>query len=213
MPQNKTEMTGGRIELSLFAPHATGDDIAKLCFEAREQSFFAVCVNGSRIELACALLEDSDLRVVALVGFPLGAADSDAKRLETEIAVDHGAHEIDFVVNLGRLKDGDSKYVLRELRDIVEAADERNVKAVIESHLLTREEKILACGLAGEAGVKFISASTGFHTPATSVEEVKLLHEAAGPEIGVKAWTAPGEAPALLDAGATRIGLPFISRR
>ena len=148
------------LELTLFAPVATRGNVEKLCAEAREQNFYAVCVNGSRVELARTLTEESDVQVVALIGFPFGASDSDAKRYEAEIAVDHGAHGLDVVINLGRLKDGDSRYVLRELRDIVEAADERPVKAVMETHLLTREETILACKLALDSGAQFVATST-----------------------------------------------------
>jgi deoxyribose-phosphate aldolase len=198
-----------RIDHTLFAADATRRDIERLCTEAREHGFFSVCVNGSRVELARAALEESEVRVVALVGFPLGAADPDAKRYEAEIAVDHGAHEIDFVINIGRLKDGDGDFVLREMRDIVEAADERPVKAVLESHLLTREEKILACRLALDSGAQFICSSTDFHAPDVAVEEVRLLREMVGEEFGVKAAGGIRDARtalALIEAGATRIG-------
>jgi deoxyribose-phosphate aldolase len=202
-----------QIELTLFAPHATRADFEKLCAEASAQHYFAVCVNGSRVELVRTLLEESKTQVVALVGFPLGAADTDAKRYEVEIAVDQGAHEIDFVLNLGRLKEGDSNYVLREMRDIVEAADERTVKVILEAHRLTPEEQTLACTLAAESGVKFVSAATGFHTPATAVEELRALQQAAGSDLKVKCWTTFEAAGALLEAGAARVGVPFISRQ
>lgn len=198
-----------RIDHTLFAADATRRDIEKLCAEAREHFFFSVCVNGSRVELARAALEESEVRVVALVGFPLGAEDPDVKRYEVETAVDQGAHEIDFVINVGRLKDGDGDFVLRELRDIVEAADERPVKAVLESHLLTREEKILACRLALDSGAQFVCTSTDFHAPDVTVEEVRLLRETVGEEFGVKAAGGIRDARtalALLEAGATRIG-------
>ena len=197
------------IESALFAPDATRRDIEQLCAQARENGFHSVCVNGSQVELACAVLEDSDIQVVALVGFPLGAGNSDAKRYEAEVAADQGAHEIDFVINLGRLKDGDRNFILREMRDIVEAADERPVKAVVESSLLTREEKILVCELALDSGVKFVATSTDFHAPAVTVEDVKLLCEVLGDQAGVKAaggihdWKTIA---ALIDAGAKRIG-------
>ena len=198
-----------RIDHTLFAADATRRDIEKLCGEAREHCFFSVCVNGSRVELARAALEESEVQVVALVGFPLGSNDPDAKRYEVEIAVDHGAHEIDFVINIGRLKDGDGDYVLREMRDIVEAADERPAKAVLEGHLLTREEKILACRLALDSGAQFVCTSTNFHAPDVTVEEVRLLRETVGDEFGVKAAGGIRNARtalALIEAGATRIG-------
>src|SRR6266404_2012623 len=198
-----------RIDHTLFAADATRRGIEKLCAEAREHGFFSVCVNGSRVELARAALDESEVQVVALVGFPLGSNDPDAKRYEVEIAVDHGAHEIDFVINIGRLKDGDSNFVLREMRDIVEAADERPAKAVLESHLLTREEKILACRLALDSGAQFVCTSTDFHAPGVTVEEVRLFRETVGEEFGVKAAGGIRDARTalvLIEAGATRIG-------
>jgi deoxyribose-phosphate aldolase len=198
-----------RIDHTLFAADATRGDIEKLCAEAKEHGFFSVCVNGSRVELARTLLEETEVRVVALVGFPLGTADPDAKRYEAEIAADHGAHEIDFAINIGRLKDGDSNFVLREMRDIVEAADERPVKAVLESHLLTREEKILACRMALDSGAQFVCTSTDFHAPDVTVEEVRILRETVGEDFGMKAAGGIRDtrmALALIEAGATRIG-------
>ncbi len=210
MPENFTAPDAARhIEYTLFAAEATRLDVEKLCAEAREHSFHGVCVNGSRVELAQALLEESGVQVTALVGFPLGAGDADAKRYETEIAVDQGAHEIDLVINLGWLKDGDRNAVLRELRDIVEAADERPVKAVLECHLLTREEKILACRLALDAGARFVVTSTGFNAPDATVAEVQLLSEAAGDGLGVKAVGGVRDRKtvlALIEAGAERVG-------
>jgi deoxyribose-phosphate aldolase len=199
-----------RIDFTLFAPDATRADIDALCAEAREKSFYAACVNSSRVELARALVEDSDVQVVALVGFPLGASDADAKRYETEIAVDHGTHEIDFVINLGRLKDGDHHYVLREMRDLAEAADERPVKVILETHLLTRDEKILACQLALDSGVQFIATSSDFHAPPVTVEEIQFLRETLGPAFGLKAAGGIRDAQTaqqLITAGATRIGV------
>lgn len=198
-----------RIDFTLIAADATRQDVEKLCVEARQHSFFSVCVNGSRVELARTLLEESGVQVTALVGFPLGANDADAKRYETEIAIDNGAHEIDFVINLGWLRDGDRNAVLREMRDIVEAADERPVKAILESHLLKPEEKVTACRLAAEAGAQFVVTSTGFHVPEVMVEEVKLLSGTVGGELGIKAaggiWNRE-MALRMLESGAGRIG-------
>jgi deoxyribose-phosphate aldolase len=197
------------VESALFAADATRHDLEQLCVEAKEHGFHGVCVNGSQVELARAILEESELQVVALVSFPLGAADPDAKRYETEIAVDYGAHEVDYVINLGRLKDGDRNYVLREMRDIVEAADERPVKAILETHLLTREEKILACQFALDSGIKFVVTSADFHAPAVTFEDVKLLCEILGEQAGVKAAGGIRDlktATALVEAGAQRIG-------
>jgi deoxyribose-phosphate aldolase len=208
MPEISKELAR-HVDYTLFAADATRRGMEKLCAVARAQSFYSVCVNGSQVELACALLEESGIQVTALVGFPLGANDADAKRYETEIAVDYGAHEIDFVINIGRLKDGDRNYVLREMRDIVEAADERPVKVILESHLLTREEKILACQLTLDSGAQFVSTSTDFHAPDVTVEEVIVLRGMVGEELGIKAVGGIRDAQtalALLEAGATRIG-------
>lgn len=197
------------IDHTLLKPEASKADIEKLCREALQHKFYSVCVNGSRVIQARALVEDSDVKVAAVVGFPLGAMDADAKRYETEIAIDHGAEEIDLVLNIGRLKEGDSKYVLRELRDVVEAADERPVKVIIESCLLTREEKIVACELVVESGAKFIKTSTGFSTGGATIDDVKLLREHVGPKFGVKASGGirdTAAALAMIEAGATRLG-------
>jgi deoxyribose-phosphate aldolase len=197
------------LEHTLCAAEATEREVEQFCDEARESSCFGVCVNGSRVELARARLEESSQQVVALVGFPLGAGDTDAKRYETEIAVDHGAHEIDFVVNAGWLRDGDHRRVLREMRDMVEAADERPVKAVLELARLSEEERITACELALDSGVKFVCAGTGCYGPAVSVDEVKWLRERLAGQIAIKvAGKVPDArtARALIEAGAMRIG-------
>ena len=133
----------------------------------------------------------------------------DAKRFETEAAIDEGAHEVDVVLNLGRLKDGDDKYVLRELRDVVEAADERPVKVILETGLLTQAEKIRACHLVVESGAHFVKTSTGFSASGATVADVRLLRETVGPRFGVKASGGIRDAKTALEmivAGATRLG-------
>ena len=188
---------------------ATASEIETLCAEARQFRFHCVCVNGSRVELAYALLEETGVKVTTTVGFPLGAADSDAKRYETELATDKGAHEIDLVMNIGLFKDGEHTSVLRELRDIVEAADERPVKVIIETCLLSREQKITACKLVLDSGARFVKTSTGFNGAGATVEDVRLLRETVGERFGVKAAGGIRDAQtarALLEAGANRIG-------
>jgi deoxyribose-phosphate aldolase len=197
------------IDHTQLKPDAMAKDIEKLCAEAREHRFFAVCVNGSRIELARHLLEGADGKVASVVGFPFGAMETDVKRFETEAAIDGGAHEIDVVLNIGRLKDGDDAFVLRELRDIVEAADERTVKVILETCLLTREQKIRACQLVVEAGAHFVKTSTGFNSGGATIEDVKLLRETVGPGFGVKASGGIRDAAiaqAMIEVGATRLG-------
>ena len=132
------------IDHTLLKPDATLRDVKRICGEAREHNFHGVCVNGSWVVEARHFLAGSNVKVATVIGFPLGAADSDTKRFETEAAIDNGAQEIDVVINIGRLKDGDDSYVLRELRDVAEAADERPVKVILETSLLSREEKIRA---------------------------------------------------------------------
>jgi deoxyribose-phosphate aldolase len=198
-----------RIEVSLWRPGATADDVKKLCQQAREQKFHGVCVSSSRVELALTLLEETEIKVTALIDFPFGAVDSDVKRYETEVAVDFGAQEIETVLNHGRLKDGDSKYVLRELRDIAEAAEERTVKVVLEPRLLTREDIVLACELIMDSGAHFVCAGTGLNGPATP-EDVKLLRETVSEKFQVKALADIRDAQttlALIGAGAIRIGV------
>lgn len=198
------------MEIMVSGPEVTRAAVEKVCAEARARNYHSVCVNGSRVEVARAALEESNVQVVALVGFPLGASDSDAKRYETEVAVDSGAQEIEFVINIGRLKDGDQQFVLREMRDIAEAADERLVKAVLETHLLTPDEKILACRLALDSGIHFVATSTDFHSPAASLEEIRVLRETLGEQLGIKAAGQIRDlqaAQAFLEAGANRVGI------
>jgi deoxyribose-phosphate aldolase len=197
------------IDHTLLAPDATASDVEKLCAEARQFRFHGVCVNGSRVELARHLLEDTPVQVVATVGYPLGAMSQDAKRFETEAAIDDGAQEIDVVLNIGLLKDRADHSVLRELRDIVEAADDRPVKVILQSSLLTAEEKLRACALAIESGAKFLNTA-GWNGSGATTEDVKLLRQAAGQDLGI---AASGDirdfktAIELLQAGATRLGV------
>lgn len=197
------------IDHTLLKPDATRGAVEKLCAEAREQRFHCVCVNGSRVLEALAFLEGSDVKVTTVIGFPLGAMDSDAKRYETEVAIDNGAHEIDVVLNIGRLKDGDHAYVLRELRDVVEAADERPVKVILETGYLTTEEKIAACRIVLDGGAQFVKTSTGFGPGHATVEDVKLMRETVGAKFGVKAAGGIRDtqtALAMIEAGANRLG-------
>jgi deoxyribose-phosphate aldolase len=197
------------IDHTLLKADATAKQIEQLCAEARAHHFFSVCVNGSHVARARYFLEDSDVKVACVAGFPLGAASTDAKRFETEAAVDDGAHEIDVVLNIGRLKDGDDKYIFRELCDVVEAANDHTVKVIIETCLLTHDEKIRACELIIESGAHFVKTSTGFSTSGATIEDVKLLRQTVGPKFGVKASGGirdTATALAMIEAGATRLG-------
>jgi len=197
------------IDHTLLKPDATRVQIKQLCAEATEHQFASVCVNGSRVELAYSLLEECDVQVCTVVGFPLGAMDADAKRYETEAAVDAGAHEIDMVMNIGRFKDEEHDYIVREIRDVVEAADDRIVKVILETCMLTNDEISQACKLVVQAQAHFVKTSTGFGSAGATLEHVRLMRETVGQFSGVKA--AGGvrnaeDARAMIQAGATRIG-------
>ena len=197
------------IDHTLLKPDATRSQLEQLCAEAAEHQFSTVCVNGSRVELAYSLLEDSDVQVCTVVGFPLGAMDADAKRYETEAAVDAGASEIDMVMNVGRFKDGEHEYIVREIRDVVEAADDRVVKVILETCLLTNDEIAQACKLVAQAQAHFVKTSTGFGSAGATLEHVRLMRETVGQFCGVKASGGIRDAKtarAMIEAGATRIG-------
>jgi len=197
------------IDHTVLKPDASAAQIEQLCAEARAHQFFSVCVNGSWVAAARHCLDGSDVKVASVVGFPLGAMSSDVKRYETEVAIDDGAHEIDVVLNVARLKAGEDKYVLRELIDVVEAADERTVKVILETCLLNDEEKVRACKLVVESGAHFVKTSTGFSTAGATIADVKLMRETVGPKFGVKASGGVRDAQtalAMIAAGATRLG-------
>ena len=200
-----------QIDVALWKPVVSAAEILVLGTEAREQQFRAVCVHGAHVALAYSQLGDSGVKVVALVGFPLGAADADVKRYETEVAIDADAHEIEVVPNLGLLKDGQLKQCLRELRDVVEAADERPVCVALETALLTRDEILHAVDLIVDSGAQAVSTGTDFWPDVrVSADDVKLLREAVGPKFIVKATGGVRDAQtalALLEAGASRISL------
>jgi deoxyribose-phosphate aldolase len=198
------------IDHAQLKPETSQAQIERLCAEALEHKFFSVCVNGCWVATACHLLEGSDVKVTSVVGFPFGAMTSDAKRFEAEAAIDDGAHEIDMVLNIARLKAGDDKTVLREIIDVVEAADERTVKVILETCLLTDEEKVRACHIVVESGAQFVKISTGFNPGGgATLADVKLLRETVGPKFGVKASGGIRDtktALAMIEAGATRLG-------
>jgi len=187
-------------ELTLVRADVTRAQIEKLCADAVERGCCGVCVNSSRVTDAYHFGADAGLKVVSTIGFPFGAMDSDAKRYEVETAVDAGAHEFDVVMNVGFLKDGAREAVLRELRDVVEAADERPVKELVDLSLLDASEVTTACQLVLDSGAQFLSVSA-------PVERVAELAKAMGPKFMVKAFASKmAEATRLLEAGAKRIG-------
>lgn len=196
------------IDHTLLRVDARATDIETLCQEAIQHSFHSVCVHSSRIVQAAHLLELHAIQVCSVVGFPLGAMDSDAKRYEAEVAVDLGATEVDMVLNLGRFFDGDEDYVIREIRDVIEAADGAIVKVILETQLLKPSEIVRACELVLAAEAHFVKTSTGWNG-GTTVEHVKLMRETVGRNCGVKASggiRTREQAIALLEAGASRLG-------
>jgi deoxyribose-phosphate aldolase len=199
------------IDHTLLKPDATQEQIAQLCFEARKYGFASVCINPTWVELCAKLLEGSPVKVCTVIGFPLGATSAEVKAFETQVALDHGATEIDMVINVGALKARDLELVAKDIRGVVIAAHSRKsiVKVIIEAILLTDEEKTIACLLAKEAGADYVKTSTGFASGGATVHDVALMRRVVGPEMGVKA--AGGvrtyeDAENMIKAGATRIG-------
>jgi deoxyribose-phosphate aldolase len=199
------------IDHTLLKPDATQEQIAQLCFEARKYGFASVCINPTWVELCAKLLEGSPVKVCTVIGFPLGATSAEVKAFETQVALDHGATEIDMVINVGALKARDLELVAKDIRGVVAAAHARKsiVKVIIEAILLTDEEKTIACLLAKEAGADYVKTSTGFASGGATVHDVALMRRVVGPEMGVKA--AGGvrtyeDAENMIKAGATRIG-------
>ena len=200
-----------RIDHTLLKADARRADFEKVCAEARTYGFASVCVNTARLPEVVALLTGSPVLPIAVVGFPLGAMESEAKALETRRAIDLGAKEIDMVLPVGALKDGDYDAVLSDIEAVVLAARLRKipVKVILETSLLTREEKIAACVIAKRAGAAFVKTSTGFGTAGATADDVRLMRAIVGAEIGVKASggiRSREDALKMIAAGADRIG-------
>lgn len=208
-PLSHTELTV-RLDASFWKPAASAREFAACCAEARERHYRAVCVPGARVALAAAGLEDSAVKVVALIGFPLGANDPDVKRYEAEVAIDFGAQELELVLNLDHLKNGHLSAALRELRDLVEAADERPVCAALETKALTRAEITAACAMLNDAGVQTVATGTDFWPDArVTADDVKALRDGLDAKIAIKAVGNLRELRVANDwiaAGATRLG-------
>jgi deoxyribose-phosphate aldolase len=201
----------GMIDHTLLKPDATSDKIAQLCFEAKKYHFASVCVNPTHVKLCADLLKDSEVKVCTVIGFPLGATSPEVKAFETQNALDNGATEIDMVINIGALKAGENELVARDIRGVVEVGHKAGalVKVIIETALLTDEEKVVACLLAKEAGADYVKTSTGFSGGGATVHDIALMRRAVGPSLGVKASGGihtHEEAEAMVAAGATRIG-------
>lgn len=201
----------GWIDHTLLKPEATSDDIKRLCAEAREYRFATVCVNPVYVSLARSLLEGTGVGVCAVVAFPLGATLPEDKVYETRRVIQNGAVEVDMVMNIGALKGQAYGLVLNDILMVAQEAHERGarLKVILETALLTRREKILACLLAQAAGADFVKTSTGFGPGGATVEDVALMRRVVGEAMGVKAsggirsWR---EAHAMIVAGANRLG-------
>jgi len=197
------------IDHTLLAADAREASIRKICEEAKEHEFASVCVNTCWTSYCAMQLRDSDVSVCVVVGFPLGSMATAAKAFEAANAVKNGADEIDMVINLGWLKDGKYDLVEKDIKEVKNACKKKLLKVIIETCLLTDEEKVIACKLAVKAGADFVKTSTGFSKAGAKASDVKLMRETVGPKIGVKAaggihdWQQANE---MINAGATRIG-------
>jgi len=199
------------IDHTLLKPEATESDIRRLCEEAAKFSFASVCVNPTWVRSSACHLRGTGVPVCTVIGFPLGATLPDVKAYEARRAISHGAGEVDMVINIGALKSGDDCAVEYDIRSVVEAAHEFGVlcKVIIETALLTDEEKVRACLAAKRAGADFVKTSTGFAKGGATVHDVALMREAVGSELGVKASGGVrglADARQMIEAGATRIG-------
>lgn len=205
-----SQNVAGLIDHTLLKADATKEQIKVLCEEAREYNFASVCVNPTWVKYASELLEGSEVKVCTVIGFPLGATTPETKAFETKDAIANGAHEVDMVINIGALKDKDDELVERDIRAVVVASTGKALsKVIIETSLLTDEEKVRACELAVKAGADYVKTSTGFSTGGATVEDIALMRKTVGPNIGVKASGGvrnTSDAQNVIEAGATRIG-------
>ncbi|HZW68307.1 MAG TPA: deoxyribose-phosphate aldolase [Pseudogracilibacillus sp.] len=198
------------IDHTLLKAESSREEIVTLCAEAKRYEFAAVCVNPTWVKLASEELQDSQVQVATVVGFPLGATTTVTKVAETRDALLNGATEIDMVINIGALKSADEALVYEDIKEVVEAASDRaDVKVIIETSLLTDDEKRLACQLAKEAGAHFVKTSTGFSSGGATVADIELMRAVVGDSMGIKASGGVRDrasAEAMIEAGATRIG-------
>lgn len=197
------------IDHTLLKADASKEAIIKLCEEAKQYDFASVCVNPCNIETAADILKGTDVKVCCVIGFPLGSMTCEAKVFEARDAVAKGAQEVDMVINVGRLKDGDDEYVTNEIHAIKEAVGDNLLKVILETCLLSDEEIVRACRDAMAAGADFVKTSTGFSTGGATEEAVKLMRETVGDRLGVKASggiRTPQDFDRMVNAGASRIG-------
>ncbi len=199
------------IDHTVLKADATRAQVTQLCREAREYQFAAVCVNPTHVKLCADLLKDSDVAVASVVGFPLGATSPEVKAYEARQAIQNGATEIDMVINIGALKDGDYDLVEHDIAAVVRACHDGHAacKVIIEAALLSEAEKVKACELAQKAGADYVKTSTGFGPSGATTADVALMRRVVGPDMGVKAAggiRSLADAQAMIEAGASRIG-------
>ncbi|HCS29731.1 MAG: deoxyribose-phosphate aldolase [Enterococcus italicus] len=198
------------IDHTILKADATRESVQTIIDEAKKHHFYSVCVNPTWVAFASEQLKNEPVAVCTVIGFPLGANTSATKAFETTDAIQNGADEVDMVINIGALKDGDDAYVRQDIEAVVAAAKDRAlVKVIIETALLTEEEIIRACELAKLAGADFVKTSTGFSRAGAKVEHIRIMRATVGPEMGVKASGGihnEAEAVAMVEAGATRLG-------
>lgn len=197
------------IDHTLLKADARKEDVIKICKEAREYKFKSVCVNSSFAKLVKRELEGSDVDLTVVVGFPLGAMSTEAKVFETKDAINNGADEIDMVINISALKDKDYNYLEEEIRKLKEVCDQKILKVIIETCLLTDDEKVKVCQIAKKAGADYVKTSTGFSTAGAKIEDVRLMRETVGESLGVKASggiRTLDDVEKFIEAGASRIG-------
>ncbi|WP_429350507.1 deoxyribose-phosphate aldolase [Paenibacillus sp. 4624] len=197
------------IDHTLLRADATRNELTKLTEEAKQYQFASVCVNPGWVSYAAEQLKGTGVDICTVIGFPLGASTSETKAFETKDAIAKGATEVDMVINIGALKDGKDDVVEQDIRAVVEAAAGTLVKVIIETCLLTDDEKVRACQAAVRAGADFVKTSTGFSTGGATPEDIALMRRTVGPDVGVKASggvRSLEDMQKMIEAGATRIG-------
>lgn len=199
------------IDHTLLKPDATQEKVIKLCDEAKTYQFMSVCVNSVYVPLCVKLLQKSGVKVCTVVGFPLGASPQIVKETETKWALEKGAQEIDMVMNIGAAKNNDWELIEKEIKSLATLTHKSGalLKVIFETCLLTYSEKKKACEVSWRAGADFVKTSTGFSTSGATIEDVKLMREAVGSNLGVKASGGirdSATAQAMIEAGATRLG-------
>lgn len=205
MTQNYAAM----IDHTLLKAESTQKQVEQICAEAKQYGFASVCVNPTWVKFSAQQLAGTEVKVCTVIGFPLGANTSAVKAFETKDAIANGAGEIDMVINIGALKDGNFDVVRDDIKAVVDAANGTLVKVIIETCLLTNEEKVKACELAVEAGADFVKTSTGFSTGGATAEDITLMRKTVGPDLGVKASggvRSLEDMQTMIENGATRIG-------